>query len=582
MATLGEHFRTMIVLTILLVMYTLGPQDVWAQGLALDFSPPLNVANSPGLAQAADIALDPSGGINIAWEDRSVELAMFSRSVDGGKTFSEPVALTPSIDYFSYGQLRVASSHPGEVRAAFTVFDTYYGGAEIAYTGSDDGGATFSQPVFISEFDSYNSYNPAIATGWATAIAWSDADLEAGGQEIKYTQSVDGGVTFTAPRRLNESQGGAICADVVLGGEGTVYAAWMQNDTRYGDEAGWEVFFTRSTDYGATFSTPVNISNYPQKSWCPRMAVDGAGTIYVVWAEGTYRTDIKFLFSRSFDGGNSFDQPRVLAGPLISLEPSLSISASGDGNLWISWMDGDPTVHLDGFVTRSTDGGATFAPAVIMPGAATAIASAGPNIVHAVWNGVFYSRGVGSPQVAAHAPTFLTVPETDADGFYTVSWGTSATSGVVYVLEEATDRDFSIPHTVYSGTGLSTTIDGRSNGVTYYYRVKATLSGYADSVWANSGNGCVVTFPDVMPVQVDGTTYFPSLLAAFTYAVAGENIKAQEMEFFDGPLSLNTAGVVTLQGGYDPLFTTVSGVTTLNGSLSLIRGALVVEGLAID
>jgi len=111
-------------------------------------------------------------------------------------------------------------------------------------------------------------------------------------------------------------------------------------------------------------------------------------------------------------------------------------------------------------------------------------------------------------------PSSITVPSSDSDGSYTVSWGSSSTSSVTYALEEATNSSFSSGlRTAYSGSSTSTTITGRSSGTTYYYRVKATRSGYNDSAWRTGSNGCMVsavtpTVTSVSPTSgpIGGTT----------------------------------------------------------------------------
>ncbi|NJC87677.1 MAG: carboxypeptidase regulatory-like domain-containing protein [Desulfuromonas sp.] len=91
------------------------------------------------------------------------------------------------------------------------------------------------------------------------------------------------------------------------------------------------------------------------------------------------------------------------------------------------------------------------------------------------------------------SPGVLTVPTTDADGVYTVSWGASTTAGVIYVLEEAVDPTFITElRTAYTGSALSTPISDRLQNVTYYYRVKATKAGLLDSDWRTASAGCAV------------------------------------------------------------------------------------------
>jgi cytochrome c-type biogenesis protein CcmE len=95
--------------------------------------------------------------------------------------------------------------------------------------------------------------------------------------------------------------------------------------------------------------------------------------------------------------------------------------------------------------------------------------------------------------IQSTTPGPLTVPAADTDGSYTVSWGAAATSGVTYGLQEATDATFTSGlRQAYSGTATSASITGRSQNVTYYYRVRATKSGYAPSDWRIAVSGCAV------------------------------------------------------------------------------------------
>lgn len=95
----------------------------------------------------------------------------------------------------------------------------------------------------------------------------------------------------------------------------------------------------------------------------------------------------------------------------------------------------------------------------------------------------------------AATPATITVPPSDIDGNYTVTWAASATNGVTYVLQEATNSSFTASlRTAYTGSALSKSINGRADATSYYYRVKAIKFGYANSQWQTAGNGCTVTF----------------------------------------------------------------------------------------
>jgi hypothetical protein len=129
------------------------------------------------------------------------------------------------------------------------------------------------------------------------------------------------------------------------------------------------------------------------------------------------------------------------------------------------------------------------------------------------------------------APASVTVPATgSAAGGYAVSWSASTTAGVSYVLQEATNATFTAGlRQAYSGANTSVSITGRSAGVTYYYQVRATRSGYTPSAWVAAGNGCVATLAAGAPTNIavssaDADGSYPSTRVAtavpsITYAL---------------------------------------------------------------
>jgi hypothetical protein len=91
------------------------------------------------------------------------------------------------------------------------------------------------------------------------------------------------------------------------------------------------------------------------------------------------------------------------------------------------------------------------------------------------------------------APDGITVPNSSPAVNYQVSWGTSTTTGVTYVLQEATNADFTAGlRTAYSGLLTSANITSRVRGRIYYYRVQAKKTGYESSPQTVGANGCTV------------------------------------------------------------------------------------------
>ena len=77
-------------------------------------------------------------------------------------------------------------------------------------------------------------------------------------------------------------------------------------------------------------------------------------------------------------------------------------------------------------------------------------------------------------------------------GNITIPWGTTSTTGVIYVLEESMNSNFVGAIEVYRGANTSANLTGRLNGQ-YFYRVKCVKSGYGDSPWRVGDRGLTVS-----------------------------------------------------------------------------------------
>jgi RHS repeat-associated protein len=90
-------------------------------------------------------------------------------------------------------------------------------------------------------------------------------------------------------------------------------------------------------------------------------------------------------------------------------------------------------------------------------------------------------------------PTGLTAPATDYNGAFAVSWNTSARSTSYQLQEDSSSISW---RTVYSGSGTSKSLSGRSPG-TWYYRVRGCNVESVCSSWSSTKTVNVVAPPDV-------------------------------------------------------------------------------------
>ena len=348
------------------------------------FSTPQNLSNDPAGSSAPQIAVDSSGNINVVWQDNPPGnyQIFFTRSSDGGATFSAPMNI--SNDPRGAGSPYMAVDSGGNINVAWVSSPTVVPYI-ISFSRSSDGGATFSTPIAVS---SRPSYRPQVAVDSAGNInvAWTEGFN--GPVDVVFSRSSDGGATFTAPKVISYLSEVDLGFRMALDSKGNLYAVWdtqpygniylshssdggatfsytaITNNTSGTGPQGqqiaidssdninvvWNIFFSRSSDGGATFSTPQNLSNDLGNSYASQIATDSSGNINVVWQDNT-PGNYDIFFTRSSDGGATFSTPENLSNdPGDSGNPQIVVDSSG--NINVGWTDNTPG-NLDIFFTRS-------------------------------------------------------------------------------------------------------------------------------------------------------------------------------------------------------------------------------------
>lgn len=243
---------------------------------------------------------------------------------------------------------------------------------------SDDLGRTFGKAVTITpqpeDVDANGESRPKIATGPGGEIylTWTRAGRERFTGYIRFSRSIDGGRTFSTPVTLNddERETGHRFDTVHVGPTGTVYVVWIdKRDLDKATEAkkpyaGAALYFTRSTDRGATFSPNEKLKD--EVCECCRIAVDFDGQEPVMfWRDvigGTTRDHGILRFRDRLTAGSpsraTHDGWEIDACPHHG--PSMSIAKGGTYHL--VWFTGHGPQGGGAFYGRSTDGGKTMSP----------------------------------------------------------------------------------------------------------------------------------------------------------------------------------------------------------------------------
>jgi len=223
------------------------------------------------------------------------------------------------------------SPHLGNLYLAWSRFDVYGSdnpndSTHILFSRSTDGGETFSAPVRISDAggdavdsdDTVEGAVPAVGPNGEVYLAW------AGPRGIVFDRSQDGGVTFGEDQVVTDNPGGwdipvsgmvrhngmPVTGVDLSGGAhgGSIYVNWI--DERNGDT---DVFVMASRDGGESWGAPVRVNDDPLGNgrdqlftWMSVDPWDGSLNVVFLDRRETEGNAQSVTLARSTDGGRSF------------------------------------------------------------------------------------------------------------------------------------------------------------------------------------------------------------------------------------------------------------------------------------
>jgi hypothetical protein len=198
----------------------------------------------------------------------------------------------------------------------------------LLFSRSTDGGASFSKPIAVNSLtggpSAVTGADPFFGSNGEVYVAWHDVQ----NSRLLVTRSLDGGATFDQPTTIaptalalqanippQASRGALLypACDTDRSGEahrGTLYCSWMDQTASNGTD----IFVSRSSDRGQRWSAPLRVNDDPtgvvKDQFNQWLSVDPVtGAIALSWNDprndpADTKTDI--FFTRSTNGALSF------------------------------------------------------------------------------------------------------------------------------------------------------------------------------------------------------------------------------------------------------------------------------------
>jgi hypothetical protein len=265
-----------------------------------------------------------------------------------GLTWGEPVPVVDHINttmpFEDKPWLRVDASkdspHKGNIYVGWTRFDQYGSKdpahkSHIYFSRSRDRGKTFSVGHRISDNpgDCLDKSDTLMGCAIAVGPKGEVYAVWGGPKGLSFNHSTDGGFNFGREKVVTDTPGGwdfgvkgigrcnglpMMGVDVSSGpARGTIHITWV--DRRNGDP---DVFVTRSTDHGETWSKPLRVNDDAKgngkEQFFAAVAVDPVdGSVNVAFFDrrNSDDTTTAVTLARSIDGGRTFVNHRINQEP---------------------------------------------------------------------------------------------------------------------------------------------------------------------------------------------------------------------------------------------------------------------------
>jgi hypothetical protein len=317
------------------------------------------------------------------------DLSGYSYSTDGGKTFTDGGALPNAAQFINFGDPWLGSDRAGNIYYANLMGDGLTGNLDVGVAKSTDGGKTFSVPTVVSPSNDFFYFGDkdALAVGPDPShhakddiyVAWDDSFVDQNENFINglpVARSTDGGQTWQVSYANQIPQdtegcsfGQYIGSTPSVAANGTLYVVAEKLSVDDPNCTGESPFVAsewifKSTDGGQTFDSGHQLATVTETGdldlgpgmlmrnlELPAIDVAPNGTVYVAWNDASSGNS-NIRLATSTDSGGTWKLSWATSGPNDKVQPALSADGAG---VHVAYYQRNSNNTLDVLVGNSKD-----------------------------------------------------------------------------------------------------------------------------------------------------------------------------------------------------------------------------------
>jgi hypothetical protein len=385
-----------------------------------------------------------------------------------------------------FGVPVIATDHAGNIDEAWVNPDG------VHFVRSTDGGNTFTSVLIPSPlgFNTQNDYlQIALDASGNINLLWSRVvDASGTATAFDFSRSTDSGATFSKP--VDVTQSGQ--AQMIVRPDGKIVVTWI-------DQTTFDVMAVSSAD-GVTFSSPVTVWTSTTNAMDLAVAGGPQGQIYILWTKMLTMTNCSILLSASQDAA-TYSTPTPISGNAGSCNQTPSVTVDDSGNVDVAW-DADGAML---FFSRSTNSGVTLSAPVSIPTGASPNSQQigiGPDgTIYVLWltaQSARFASSVDSGATFSATPALLPLSTLTGPAVF----GVDACSNIT-VVGQGANVNIVFQRSIDGGVTFSDPVKISDFSFDYEEQLVVDKSGNVHITWAVDGP------PDIEYVRLPSTCSIP-------------------------------------------------------------------------